>query len=74
MQALVLNPIADPYVLGISSGASAGAAWALLMPLPFFGGQYQTTVMAFLGAMFSAFIVYYTVSYTHLDVYKRQAL
>lgn len=59
MQALVLNPIADPYVLGISSGASAGAAWALLMPLPFFGGQYQTTVMAFLGAMFSAFIVYY---------------
>lgn len=59
MQALVLNPIADPYVLGISSGASAGAAWALLMPLPFFGGQYQTTVMAFAGALFSAFIVYY---------------
>ena len=34
MQSLVLNPIADPYILGISSGASAGAAWALLMPLP----------------------------------------
>ena len=24
MQALVMNPIADPYILGISSGASAG--------------------------------------------------
>ena len=40
----MLNPIADPYILGISSGASAGAAWALLMPLPAFGGQYQTTL------------------------------
>ncbi len=59
MQALVLNPIADPYVLGISSGASAGASWALLMPLPFFDGQYQTTVMAFAGAMLSAFVVYF---------------
>lgn len=59
MQALVLNPIADPYVLGISSGASAGAAWALLMPLPVFGGQYQTTIMAFAGAMLSSFAVYY---------------
>ena len=46
MQALVLNPIAEPYILGVSSGASAGAAWALLMPIPFFRGQYQTTAMA----------------------------
>ena len=58
MQALVLNPIADPYILGISSGASAGAAWALLMPLPFFAGQYQTTAAAFLGALISASAVY----------------
>lgn len=58
MQAIVLNPIADPYILGISSGASAGAAWALLMPFPFFAGQYQTTVAAFLGALLSAGVVY----------------
>lgn len=58
MQALVMNPVADPYILGISSGASAGAAWALLMPLPFFAGQYQTTVMALLGALLSSFCVY----------------
>ncbi len=54
MQSLVLNPIADPYILGISSGASAGAAWALLMPLPAFGGQYQTTLAAFAGAAAAA--------------------
>lgn len=58
MQALVMNPVADPYILGISSGASAGAAWALLMPLPFFAGQYQTTLMALFGALFSSFCVY----------------
>lgn len=59
MQALVLNPIADPYILGVSSGASAGAAWALLMPLPFMAGQYQTTLMALAGALFSSFTVYF---------------
>ena len=59
MQALVMNPIADPYILGISSGASAGAAWALLMPFPFFQGQYQTSIVAMIGAMIASFAVYY---------------
>ena len=58
MQALVLNPIADPYILGISSGASAGAAAALLAPLPLFSGQYQTAAAAFAGALLSACLVY----------------
>ncbi|WP_394522113.1 FecCD family ABC transporter permease [Lacrimispora sp. JR3] len=58
MQALVLNPIADPYVLGISSGASSGAACALLLPIPFFNGQYQTTFMAMMGAVVSTVLVY----------------
>jgi ABC-type Fe3+-siderophore transport system permease subunit len=30
MQALLRNPLADPYVLGISAGASVGALVALL--------------------------------------------
>lgn len=58
MQALVLNPIADPYILGISSGASAGAAWALLMPLPWLAGQFQVPMAAMLGAMLSSACVY----------------
>lgn len=36
MQAIVRNPIADPYVLGVSSGASTGAAIALLLPSALF--------------------------------------
>ena len=59
MQALVLNPIADPYVLGVSSGASAGAAIALLAPITLIESQYQTTTFAFVGALFSAFVVYF---------------
>lgn len=59
MQSLVMNPIADPYVLGISAGASAGAAWALLMPLPFFCGQYQVTVAAMIGALIASALVYF---------------
>jgi iron complex transport system permease protein len=31
MQALLRNPLAEPYVLGISAGASVGALFALLM-------------------------------------------
>lgn len=31
MQALLRNPLADPYVLGVSAGASVGALFALLM-------------------------------------------
>ena len=59
MQSLVLNPIADPYVLGVSSGASAGAAIALLAPIAFLEGQRQTTAFAFIGALTAAFVVYF---------------
>lgn len=31
MQAIVKNPLADPYILGISSGASLGATIAILL-------------------------------------------
>ena len=31
MQAAVQNPLADPYILGISSGASLGATFAILI-------------------------------------------
>ncbi|MCQ2436853.1 MAG: iron ABC transporter permease [Clostridia bacterium] len=59
MQSLVLNPIADPYVLGISSGASAGAAFALLVPLPLIGGSNQTMLFAMFGALLASAVVYF---------------
>lgn len=48
MQAIVRNPIADPYVLGVSSGASTGAAIALLLPSALlFHGGVSVTAMAY---------------------------
>jgi iron complex transport system permease protein len=46
MQALTRNPLADPYLLGLSSGASLGAVAVLLL-----GVALLLPVAAFLGAM-----------------------
>ncbi len=50
MQAVVKNPMADPYVLGISSGASLGATAAILLGVGSALGSNFVGVMAFLGA------------------------
>lgn len=58
MQTLVRNPLADPYLLGVSAGASAGAA-AVLTVGAFSGfGTAALQVGALLGALTAAFIVY----------------
>lgn len=46
MQALTRNPLADPYLLGLSSGASLGAVSVLLL-----GAAILLPLAAFLGAM-----------------------
>lgn len=50
MQAVVKNPLADPYVLGISSGASLGATLAIMLGVGAVFGSNSVGVMAFLGA------------------------
>lgn len=50
MQAIVKNPLADPYVLGISSGASLGATAAIMLGIGTVFGSNSIGVMAFLGA------------------------
>ncbi len=57
MQAIVQNPLADPYVLGVSSGASFGAALAVLLGVGTAFGQNYVGVMAFLGALAVSFAV-----------------
>lgn len=57
MQAVVKNPLADPYVLGISSGASLGAALAIMLGIGSLFGNNFTGIMAFLGALGSSFLV-----------------
>jgi iron complex transport system permease protein len=59
MQSLLLNPIADPYILGVSSGASAGASLALLFPIRLFVGGYQVVLFAMMGAIAASILVYF---------------
>lgn len=53
MQAVVQNPLADPYILGISSGASLGATFAILIGFGSgtFLSQFGVAFSAFAGAM-----------------------
>lgn len=51
LQALVRNPLAEPYILGVSSGASTGAAAALLFGVGSGLGAESVSSMAFLGAL-----------------------
>jgi iron complex transport system permease protein len=54
MQVLLRNPLADPYVLGISGGAGVGAMFAILIGLPVLG----IDGLAFAGALGAMFIVF----------------
>lgn len=54
MQVLLRNPLADPYILGISGGAAVGALLSLLFGL----AGYWVSGSAFLGALISMLIVF----------------
>jgi iron complex transport system permease protein len=59
MQTLVHNPLAEPYILGVSSGASAGASLFYLGFLPPVISRTLTMpVAAFLGALLAITLVY----------------
>jgi len=55
-QGILLNPLADPYTLGISSGAAFGASLALLANLTMLG-HFSTPVFAFFGAIITLMTV-----------------
>jgi iron complex transport system permease protein len=54
MQTLLRNPLADPYVLGVSGGASVGALSAMLLA----GVAWMVDAGAFVGAMTVALLLY----------------
>ncbi|MFE0175633.1 FecCD family ABC transporter permease [Streptomyces sp. NPDC059002] len=63
LQALVRNPLADPFLLGVSSGASVGAVGAIVLGGTFgVGSALATTVTipaaAFAGALIALVLVY----------------
>jgi len=54
-QALLRNPLAEPYLLGVSNGAAVGTMTALV----FFGAhEWSRPLMAFAGALAATLIVY----------------
>ena len=54
MQVLLRNPLADPYILGISGGAGVGALFAIMVGLPILG----IDGLAFAGALGAMFLVF----------------
>lgn len=58
IQALVRNSLADPYILGVSSGASVGATLVILLGAFNLFGQYALSLAAFIGALLSVILVF----------------
>ncbi len=54
MQVLLRNPLADPYILGVSGGAAVAALGTMVLGL---GGMWVTG-SAFVGALLSMFLVF----------------
>ena len=58
MQALVRNKLADPFILGVSSGASAFATLGMLFGAFSFLGRYSLSLSAFIGSAVTIVFVY----------------
>jgi iron complex transport system permease protein len=57
MQAIFGNPLAEPGVVGVSSGAALGAAIAISLGLTAFG-EYGIAILAFAGGLLATLLVY----------------
>jgi len=56
LQNLTRNPLADPYLFGVSSGASLGAV-LVIVHIGMFAGSYSLPLAAFAGALLSLSLV-----------------
>lgn len=54
-QAILMNPLAEPYILGISSGGTFGAVLSMVLGLTFIGTQ----LLAFAGAFLVMLLVFF---------------
>ena len=59
LQAILRNPLADPYILGISSGAGLGVVIAILSGISWsFWGGSPIGILAFAGALITVWLVW----------------
>lgn len=59
LQGLLLNPLADPYMIGVSSGAAVGAGIAVLLGLSAILMGFGIPIFAFISALMAVAIVYF---------------
>ena len=64
LQGLLLNPLADPFTIGVSAGAAFGATIAILLPtllpaMAWVAGYAAIPWFAFIGAVLSLSMVYF---------------
>jgi iron complex transport system permease protein len=65
LQAILRNPLADPYILGISSGAGLGAITAVIFGITWnFWGGSPMAVFAFAGALGTVWLVWFIGRFT----------
>ncbi len=65
LQAILRNPLADPYILGISSGAGLGVIIAILSGISWsFRGGSPIGIFAFAGALITVWLVWYIGHFT----------
>src|SRR5436853_5392035 len=59
-QGMLRNPLADPFLIGTSSGAALGATIAFVLPFDTLYGSFfsLTPLLAFIGAMVTVMLVY----------------
>lgn len=58
-QGIFKNPMADPYVLGVSAGAAVGASLAIVLGIGFtLLGLSTVSISAFAGSLIAVFVVY----------------
>lgn len=68
MQAMMINPLADPYSTGISSGACFGAVAAIVVGISFTSvtGEMGIVTNAFFGAMIPALLIVFLSQRIHM--------
>ena len=71
MQVLLRNPLADPYVLGVSGGAAAGAMGSMLLAPIVFGAhamQWAANAGAFMGALGATALLFALIRQSLLQI------
>lgn len=58
LQAILRNPLASPFTLGITSAATFGASLAIILGIGVFGGSYIVVINAFIFTIIASFAIY----------------